>query len=268
MSRGATALGAMLGATLVGLLVVPLVALAWSSSLEDVRAGLAHAAFAPALGLSVRTSLVSLALTVVLGTPLAWWLASSRSPWARVVALAVELPVVVPPAVLGVALLQTLGRRGVLGPMLATLGVSLPFTPEAVVLAQLIVASPLYVQAAVNAFAKVEPDMLLVARTLGASPAEAFARVALPIAAPGLVVGASLAWARALGEFGATLLFAGNMPGSTQTLPLATFSALESDVRVAVVFALVLAAVGLVLLAMLRVVPATARAWAERRSEA
>lgn len=261
MSRVLSTLGGLLGAALVGLLVVPLLALAASSSVADVQAGLAHPAFGAALALSLRTTATSLVFTLVLGTPLAWWLASSNSRLARAVSVVVELPIVVPPAVVGVALLQTFGRQGVFGPWLAGLGVAVPFTPWAVVVAQLFVSSPFYVQAAATAFRKVDRDTMIVARTLGSSTAGAFFRVALPIAAPGLLVGASLAWARALGEFGATLLFAGNMPGRTQTMPLSIFSALESDVRLAVVFSLMLVAVGGLVLAALRVL-ASAR---ERR---
>ena len=244
--------GGLLALILVGLLAIPLVALATSSSLAQLQAGLADPRFAPALWLSLQTTLVSLALTLVLGTPLAWWLAASPSRLARIAEVLIDLPIVIPPAVAGVALLASFGREGLLGPALARLGVAIPFTTTAVVLAQLVIASPFYVQAAANAFRKVDPDMLIVARTLGASPTGALARVALPVALPGLIVGASLAWARALGEFGATLLFAGSRIGVTQTMPLAIFSALESDVRLAVVFSLVLAGLGGVLLVGLR----------------
>jgi molybdate transport system permease protein len=128
-----------------------------------------------------------------------------------------------------------------------------------VLLAQIVVSAPFYVQAAANAFRRVDIDVLIVARTLGASPNAAFFRVAVPIALPGLVVGMSLAWARALGEFGATLLFAGNLSGRTQTMPLAILTALESDVQLAVVFSLVLAAMGGLVLVGLRLAPS---AWA------
>jgi molybdate transport system permease protein len=252
---GLPPIASLFAAALVGLMVLPLVALALSSSVQDLRAAAADPMFAPALWLSLRTTLVSLALTLVMGTPLAWWLASSRSRAAGVVAVLVELPIVIPPAVVGVALLQTFGRRGLFGPALEGAGVVLPFTENAVVLAQLVVSAPFYVQAAANAFRSIDADTLIVARTLGASPGAAFRRVALPIALPGLIAGASLAWARALGEFGATLLFAGNMTGETQTMPLAIFSALESDVRLAVVFSLVLAGIGALLLVGLRVAP-------------
>ncbi len=256
-----SALGGALGFGLVALLVAPLGLMAWSTSAADVSAGVAHPMFWPALGLSVRTTLLSLVCAVVAGTPLAWWLARSPGRLARAVEVAVELPIVVPPAVVGVALLGTFGRQGVFGPALEPLGIGLPFTQAAVVVAQVVVAAPFYVQAAAAAFREVDEDTMLVARTLGASPELAFARVAWPMAWPGLVAGASLCWARALGEFGATLLFAGNMTGRTQTMPLAIFTALESDVRLAVVFSLLLAAVGAALLVGLRL-------WGARRRSA
>ena len=255
--------GVLLAVSLVVILALPLLALGLSATPADVRAGVDSPLFGPALWLSLKTTGLSLIITVVTGIPLAWWLATSSSRLARGVELLVELPIVIPPAVVGVALLQAFGRRGLLGPALEDLGITLPFTGNAVLLAQIVVSAPFMVQAAANAFRKVEPDLLIVARTLGASPTAAFLRVAVPVALPGLVVGASLAWARSLGEFGATLLFAGNMPGTTQTMPLAIFSALESDVRVAVVFSLVLAALGTMLLLALRLVPVI---WARGRT--
>ena len=198
-------------------------------------------------------------MIVVTGTPLAWWIATSTGRAARVVEVLVDLPIVIPPAVMGVALLQTFGRRGLLGPALSGVGLDVAFTERAVLLAQIVVSAPFFVQAAANAFRRIDVDMLIVARSLGASPNAAFFRVAVPIALPGLVVGASLAWARALGEFGATLLFAGNLTGRTQTMPLAILTALESDVRLAVVFSLVLAGMGTLVLVGLRLAPS---AWA------
>jgi molybdate transport system permease protein len=258
----------LLGFTLVLLLSLPLAALALSASPDDLRTGVASPLFAPALALSLRTTFVSLVVAVLTGTPLAWWLATSSSRTARAVEVVVDLPIVIPPAVIGVALLQTFGRRGLLGPPLDALGVGVPFTERAVLLAQVVVSAPFFVQAAANAFRKVDLDILIVARTLGASPTRAFFRIAIPIARPGLVVGASLAWARALGEFGATLLFAGNLPGRTQTMPLAILSALESDVRVAIVFSLVLAALGTILLIGLRLAPSVWATFAGRGAPA
>ena len=247
-----TPVGVLLGATLVTLLTLPMLALLLSASVADIRAGVSDPMFAPALWLSLRTTIISLGLTAVTGIPLAWWLATSSSRAARATGLVVDLPMVIPPAVIGVALLQTFGRRGLLGPLLADLDLTVPFTVGAVVLAQVVVSAPLFVQAAANAFRKVDPDLLIVARTLGASSGSAFFRVAIPIATPGIVTGASLAWARALGELGATLLFAGNLLGTTQTMPLAILTALESDVRVAIAFSVLLAALGAMLLLLLR----------------
>ena len=253
--RGRSPLGSLatlLSAALLTLLALPIGALILASSPSDIRAGIAHPMFMPALRLSLETTVASLAISVCAGTPLAWWLASSASRMVRVVEVVVELPIVVPPAVVGVALLRTFGRQGFLGPALASIDISIPFSATAVVMAQVVVSSPFFIQATANAFRKIDPDLLMAARTLGASPTTAFLRIALPIALPGIVVGACLAWARALGEFGATLLFAGNMSGATQTMPLAIFSALESDVRLAVVFSVVLAGAGGALLLLLR----------------
>lgn len=248
--------GFALASVLLLTLTIPLAALARSTSLEALLQGLHHPLFWPAIALSVRTTLVSLTITVATGTPLAWWLATSGSRLARLSGVIVDLPIVIPPAVMGVALLQTFGRQGLFGPALERAAIRVSFTESAVLLAQVVVSAPFFVQAAANAFRRIDLDMLTVARTLGASRQVALFRVAVPIALPGLAVGASLAWARSLGEFGATLLFAGNRTGVTQTMPLAIFTALESDVHLAVVFSLVLAAMGAGLLLLLRVAPA------------
>ncbi len=248
-----------LALALLFLLTLPVVALLISSSPSELAVGIRHPLFAPALWLSLRTTLLSLAIVVLTGTPLAWWLASSSTERVRIVEILVDLPIVIPPAVVGVALLQTFGRRGLLGTSLDAVDIALPFTTAAVIIAQVVVSAPFYIQAAANAFRKVDLDLLVVARTLGASPTHAFFRVAVPIALPGLLSGAALAWARSIGEFGATLLFAGNLSGTTQTMPLAIYTALESDVRAALAIALVLAGISVVLLCTLRIVPAVLR---------
>ncbi|MGB1274117.1 MAG: molybdate ABC transporter permease subunit [Nannocystaceae bacterium] len=236
-------------------MLLPVVALLVSSSPGDLAAGIQHPLFTPALALSARTTVLSLAIVTITGTPLAWWLAVTPPRTRRVVELAVDLPIVLPPAVVGIALLQTFGRNGLFGGLMTGLDIHLPFSTTAVVMAQVIVAAPFYIQSAAAAFRRVDRDLLLVARTLGQSPSGAFFRVALPVALPGLISGAALAWARALGEFGATLLFAGNLPGVSQTIPLAILTALESDVRAALALALVLAGVAVVLLLGLRGLP-------------
>jgi molybdate transport system permease protein len=257
--------GLVLGGLLGLALLLPIFALVASTSVADIRSGVAHPLFAPALVLSLETTTLSLGLTLLTGTPIAWWLATSQSRLANIATVLVDLPIVLPPAVTGVALLAAFGRQGLLGPLLGGLGLGIPFTEAAVVLAQVVVSAPFFVQAASNAFRQLDLDMLTVARTLGATPATTFLRVVVPIALPGLIVGASLAWARALGEFGATLLFAGNLSGTTQTMPLAIFTALESDVRVAVVFSIVLVALGAVLLLVLRSALAVSRVRASMR---
>ena len=214
----------LLAAVLVLFLAVPLAALV-------VRAGEEGRGLTPqarevlrqALTLSLVTSLISLAVVVVLGTPLAYLLARRRFHGARLVDTLVDLPIVLPPAVAGLALLMAFGRRGVVGRWLDELEITLGFTTTAVVLAQVFVAVPFYVRAAKGGFDRVDRDLEAAAADLGASPAAVFRTVTLPLARPGLAAGAVLAWARALGEFGATIMFAGNFPGRTQTMPIAIY---------------------------------------------
>ncbi len=251
----ARSLGWGLGVLLVGTIAFPIVALTLSSSLSDLAAGVRHPLFVPALVLSARTTLSSLLIVIVAGTPLGWWLATGPRRWTRLVEILVVLPIVVPPAVLGVGLLQAFGRSGVLGPLLAWLDLQIPFTTTAVVLTQVVVSAPFYVASAAIAFRRVDVDLVLVARTLGASPSAAFFRVAVPVAATGLLGGAALAYARSVGEFGATLLFAGNLSGETQTMPLAIYMTLESDVRAALAISLLLTAIAVALLFAIRLGP-------------
>ena len=255
-ATGAGGASFLMAAPMLCLLALPVLALIAATSPADLLAGLRHPRFAAALALSARTTAVAMAVILAAGTPLAWWLATGRSGRTRAVELLLRLPIVIPPAVVGIGLLAAFGRNGALGPPLRAIGLQVPFSAAAVVLAQVVVAAPFYVQSAAAAFRRVDTDLLIVARTLGQRPAGAFLRVAAPLAMPGLLGGASLAWARALGEFGATLLFAGNLPGVTQTMPLAIYTALESDVRVARALSLALAALGLALLLALHALPA------------
>ncbi len=233
--------GFVLAALLLAALVLPLGALLVTGA-ADLASGLQSPLVGPALQLSLATSVVSLLVVLVCGTPLAWGLAQRPIGWLEAL---VRLPMVVPPAVAGVALLMAFGRSGVLG-------TSLTFTTAAVVLAQVFVAAPFYVQAAIEAFRAVDDDLLAVAQSLGAWPPRRFFAVALPIAAPGLVSGAAMCWARALGEFGATLMFAGNLPGTTQTMPLAIYTAMSSDMAAARAMSVVLMVVAFTLLLGLR----------------
>lgn len=245
-------LAALTGGLLLAVLLLPVLGLVARTSPAELVAAFALPSTRRAVALSLGTTLAALGVVVALGTPLAWTLSRGGRRWHAPALVAVEIPVVLPPAVLGVALLETFGRNGWLGPLLGALGVSLPFTTAAVVLAQIVVGAPLFVLTAVAAFRAVDDDMLLVARTLGATPARAWLTVALPVAAPGLLSAAALAWARALGEFGATLMFAGNLPGRTQTLPLAIYGALERDAAQARAISVLLVAIALTLLLGLR----------------
>lgn len=246
-------------ALLLALLTLPVLGLLGSTTPAEAWRSLWLPSTGQALWLSLRTTTLAIGLAALLGTPLAWRLSRSDSRWTRAVLLAVELPVVLPPAVLGLALLAAYGRQGLLGPLLAAAGWSLPFGTGAVVVAQLLVGAPLYVLTATAAFRAVDDDLMLVARTLGAGPGRAFLTVALPVAAPGLVTALGLAWSRALGEFGATLMFAGNLPGRTRTLPLAIYGAMESDLSQARAIAVLLVAVTVALLVSLRLL-----GWRER----
>ncbi|WP_437929267.1 ABC transporter permease [Sorangium sp. So ce291] len=249
--RGALA---AVGAVLVAFLAVPVLALFATATAADVGQGLRHPLVWPALRLSLVTTSASLFLVVLLGTPLAWTLARARGRLSRALEAAVQLPIVIPPAVAGVAMLLAFGRRGLLAGWLYPEGWSVTFTTTAVVMAEVFVSAPFFVQAAASAFRRIDPRLLVVARTFGATPLRVFFRVALPLSAPGLVAGAAMSWARSLGEFGATLMFAGNLQGETQTLPLAIYTALESDMRAAQALSIVLVVVAFALLVFVRAV--------------
>lgn len=205
-----------------------------------------------ALWLSVRTALLSTALSLLLGGPLALLLARSRGRWLRVVRALVLLPLVLPPVVGGLALLYLLGRTGLLGAPLAAAGVQLPYTSTAVVLAQTFVAMPFLVVGLEGALRSAGSDFERVAATLGAGPWLAFRRVTVPLLVPALGSSLVLTFARALGEFGATITFAGSLEGSTRTLPLAIYTTAQSDVDAAVAMSLLLVVVALVVIVVAR----------------
>lgn len=225
----------MLGAApLVSFMALPLVALLLLSPPADLVGHLASPLAARALWLTIRTTLVATALAVVLGTPLAYLLARVRFRGREILDTLVDLPITIPPVVAGVALILAFGRRSLIGRQLDVFGVQIGFTTVAVVLAQLFIASPFFVKAARAGFESVDGRLEAAARTLGASPWRVFWTVTVPLARPALLSGLVLAWARALSEFGATMMFAGNFPGRTQTLTLAVMTALESDLETAV----------------------------------
>jgi molybdate transport system permease protein len=236
------------GALLVALMLLPLAALLVTMRFSDFWEGLKNPLVLPALQLSLVTTLAALVVNVLGGTPLAWQLARRKGKRMRWLELMLQLPIVTPPAVAGVGLLIAFGRRGLVGQYLAEWGIPIPFTSTAVVLAQVFVSAPLYLQAAVVAFKRVDESMLMVGRTLGGSPLRLFFRIAVPGAASGLLAAMAISWARALGEFGATLMFAGNLSGRTQTLPLVIYEAMETDMRTAQALAIVLIAVAFAVL--------------------
>ena len=243
----------VLAAVGAAFVVLPLVGLLQRVPWSDLLDELGTPAVREALKLSLVTSLAATATSLVLGVPLAWVLARVAFPGRSLVRAAVTLPMVLPPVVGGAALLFALGRRGLVGSWLEdALGVHLPFTTAGVVVANTFVAMPFLVVSVEGALRGTDERYEEAAATLGASRWAVLTRVTLPLVRPSLVAGALLCWARALGEFGATITFAGNLPGRTQTMPLAVFLALERDRGAAVVLSLVLVAVSLVVLVGLR----------------
>jgi molybdate transport system permease protein len=219
---------------------LPLIALFTQVPLTDVPGLLGDDVVTDALWVTLKTNLIADALILALGTPTAFLLARRRFRARTLLITLVELPLVLPPAVAGIALLAAFGRGGLFGDALADGGVVLPFTQWAVVLAVAFVAAPFYVRQAIAAFEAVDPQLPAAARTLGASPARTFWRIDLPLAAGGLAAGAVLAFARGVGEFGATIVFAGSVRGETQTLTLGIYDQLESDFDAALAIGILL----------------------------
>lgn len=219
--------------------LVPLLALPLVVGPRALLEHLASAHVLQALALTLRTTIASTLLCAVLGLPLAFLLARYRFPGRRVLDTLLDLPLTIPPVVAGLALLLVFGRRGLLGGVLDLAGIQIPFTSVAVVMAQVFIACPFFVRTATSGLAAVNPSLERTARTLGATPWRVFYSVTVPLARPALASATVLAWARSLSEFGATMMFAGNLRGRTQTLPLAAMSALEGDIDSAVAVSLI-----------------------------
>ncbi len=233
---------ALMAAPLLAFVFLPLASLILRTGLDALSVNLWNAAVLQAAALSMATSATATLLTIGFGTPLAYLLARYQFPGRTLVETLLELPMVLPPAVAGVALLMAFGRRGVLGVHLSDLGVEIAFTQAAVVLAQCFVAAPFYVRAAVAGLAQIDRDAEQAAAVDGAGPWIVFTRITLPLVWPALFGGAVMTWARALGEFGATIIFAGNFPGRTQTMPLAIYIGFELDLYVALTLSIILLA--------------------------
>lgn len=232
---------AVLGCAALAFLALPIVAIFARTSPGTLVRELGDPVARDALVVSLKTSAIAQALVVGFGTPTAYLLARHRFRGRSLLLTLVELPLVLPPAVAGIGLLAAFGRTGLLG-------TSVAFTQAAVVLAVAFVAAPFYVRTAVAAFEAVDPDLIAAARTLGARPWRVFARVALPLAAGGLAAGLALSFARGLGEFGATIMFAGSLQGVTQTLPLAIYAEFEQSFDVALAIGALLVAFSFLLL--------------------
>jgi molybdate transport system permease protein len=243
----------------LGFLLLPLLSLFLRVSPGRLFAQLGSDVALDALWVTFKTGLVAHAFVILIGTPAAYFLATRRFRGRELVITAVELPLVLPPAVAGVALLSAFGARGLLGDELSALGVEIPFTQAAVVMAVAFVATPFYVRQGIVAFEGLDPALVDASRTLGAGPFRTFRRIALPLAAPGLGAGSTLAWARGTGEFGATIMFAGSFQGETQTLPLAIYAQLDQDRDVAVAIGALLVVVSATVLVAVKLLPSWTR---------
>jgi molybdate transport system permease protein len=246
------ALLAVATAIALAFLLLPIAAIFLRVPPGDLVGALGHRATRDALVVSLETSAIAHVAVLLIGTPAAYLLARRRFRGRSAVLTLIELPLVLPPAVAGIALLAAFGRAGLLGGELDALGVQIPFTQAAVVLAVAFVESPFYFRGAIAAFETVDGTLVDAARTLGAGPVRVFARVAVPLAAGGLGAASALALARGLGEFGATIIFAGSLQGVTQTLPLAVYAQFEQDFDTALAISALFIVVGALLLVTLK----------------
>ena len=225
---------------MLAFLLLPLVALVLRIPLAQLLANLTNPEVAQAISLSIITTGLTVVLTLLFGTPVAYLLARRRFRGHTALDTLIDLPMVLPPSVAGIALLVAFGRRGLLGQYLSVAGIELAFTSSAVVLAQLFVAAPFYIKAAATGFAGVDRELEQAAALDGASARQVFRYVTAPLARAALFGGAVMTWARALGEFGATIIFAGNFVGRTQTMPLAIYQGFEQELTVALTLSVIL----------------------------
>ncbi|HEY7707147.1 MAG TPA: ABC transporter permease [Gaiellaceae bacterium] len=255
MNRAFTAVLGLAVAVAVVFLTLPLVAIFWQIGLGGLADGLRSEVARDAFRVTLKTNAIAMALILGVGTPAAYFLATRRFRGRALVVTILELPLVLPPAVAGIGLLAAFGRLGLLGEQLEGLGITVGFTQAAVVLAIVFVASPFYVRQAISAFEAVDRTMLDASRTLGAGPAKTFWRVALPLAGGGLGAGAALAFARGLGEFGATIMFAGSLQGVTQTVSLAIYQEFDVNFDTALAISAVLVVASGALLFAVKAIP-------------
>ncbi len=237
---------------LLALLALPVLALLWRAGTAGIFMFIAQPSAVAALRLSLLTSTISMLIAIATGTPLAFVLARRKFTGKAFLELVIDLPIVLPPSVAGLALLIAFGRQGVFGAWLSAFGISLPFTTTAVILAQTFVSAPLFVRAARIGFAEVEHQLVEAAYVEGSNEWQLFRFVMFPLAGRAVLAGAILAWTRAVGEFGATILFAGNLEGVTQTMPLAIYLGLERSLNIALALSTLLVIVSFLLLLVTR----------------
>lgn len=237
---------------LLALLALPVIALLWRAGTDGMLTLIAQPSALSALRLSLLTSTFSVLIAIVTGTPLAFVLARRKFAGKALLELVIDLPIVLPPSVAGIALLIAFGRQGVFGASLHAMGITLPFTTTAVVLAQTFVSAPLFVRAARIGFAEIDHQIVEAAYVEGSNEWQLFRYLMFPLAGRAILGGAVLAWTRAIGEFGATILFAGNLEGVTQTMPLAIYLGLERSLGVALALSTVLVFVSFLLLLVTR----------------
>lgn len=242
----------LLSLPLLLFLALPILAMFVRTPPANLLANLSNPQVFQAISLSFMTTLVTLGVTLVFGTPVAYLLARRDFPFRRAVDTLLDLPTVLPPSVAGVALLMAFGRRGLVGDWLEDWGIHLAFTQAAVILAQTFVAAPFYVKAAILGFAGVDKDLEQAAALDGAHSRQVFRFITLPLSWTALLSGAVMTWARALGEFGATIIFAGNYPGRTQTMPLAIYIGFELNLDVALTLAVILVGCSFVVLMVVK----------------
>jgi molybdate transport system permease protein len=234
-------------------LLIPLFSLFVHANPGQVFANLSDPDIMQAIQLSFVTTIITLVITLAGGTPLGYLLARGKFPGRTVLDTLIDLPIVMPPAVAGIALIVAFGRFGLIGQYLNVLGIQIAFTPVAVVMAQTFVASPFYIKTAAAAFSAVNPEIEKAAAVDGAGPFNIFLRITVPLCAAALAGGALMSWARALGEFGATIIFAGNLPGVTQTMPLAIYLGFDLNFNAALTLSLILLVASFVVLLLVRV---------------
>lgn len=233
-------------------ILLPLAGLLLRTDLPLIQESLQNEQVVKAIRLSMTTSIITVVITLIIGTPVAYYLAHRQHRFYQIVDALVDLPTVLPPSVAGVALLLAFGRSGMVGKWLAALDISIPFTVTAVVMAQTFVAASLYIKSAAVGLGAVDLELRQAAAIDGANRWQTFWFVTIPLSGVSLLTGSALAWARALGEFGATIIFAGNFPGRTQTMPLAIYIGFEIDLRVALVLSVILVSLSFIIILVVK----------------